>query len=116
MSTAVASTGFSQEAFAAFLPARDEPDWLMDLRRKAWARFQELPMPSVREEEWMRTDIRLFKLDRYDLPDAAAQEAASQIAVPHALLAAGVELGGHAIAMNSHIVAAELAPKWAKQG
>ena len=28
MSTAVASTGFSQEAFDAFLAARDEPAWL----------------------------------------------------------------------------------------
>ena len=66
MSTAVASTGFSQEAFDAFLAARDEPAWLIDMRRKAWQRFQELPMPSVRDEEWMRTDIRLFKLDRFE--------------------------------------------------
>ena len=28
----------------------------------------------------------------------------------------GVDLGGRAAAMNSHTVAAELAPKWAKQG
>ena len=49
------------------LTARDEPAWLIDLRRKAWQRFLELPMPSVRDEEWMRTDIRLFKLDRFEL-------------------------------------------------
>jgi Fe-S cluster assembly protein SufD len=116
MATAVAATGFSQTAFDAFLAARDEPKWLTDLRQKAWARFQDVPMPSVREEEWMRTDIRLFKLDRYELPDAAAFEAASQIELPHALLAAGVDLGGRAVAMNSHVVVAELSPKWAKQG
>ena len=69
MATAIASTGFSQEAFDAFLAARDEPAWLTDMRRKAWRRFQELPMPSVRDEEWMRTDIRLFKLDRFNLPE-----------------------------------------------
>ena len=45
----------------------------IDMRRKAWRRFQELPMPTVRDEEWMRTDIRLFKLDRFELPDRAAQ-------------------------------------------
>jgi Fe-S cluster assembly protein SufD len=116
MATAIAVKGFSQAAFDAFLAARDEPAWLTDLRRKAWTRFQDVPMPSVREEEWMRTDIRLFKLDRYELPDAAAFEEASQIEVPHALLAAGVDLGGRAVAMNSHVVRGELSPNWAKQG
>ncbi len=116
MSTAAVSTGFSQEAFDSFLSTRDEPAWLVDLRRKAWQRFEELPMPSVRDEEWMRTDIRLFKLDRFELPDPAAHAAAAQVPAPHALLAAGVELGGRAVAMNSHAVAAQLDPKWAKQG
>ncbi len=70
MTTAALSTGFSQQAFDAFLSARrDEPTWLKTLRREAWQRFNELPMPSVREEEWMRTDIRLFKLDRFSPPD-----------------------------------------------
>src|SRR3972149_1984645 len=66
------STGFTQDAFDAFLSSRDEPGWLIDLRREAWQRFCELPMPSVRDEEWMRTDIRLFKLDRFTLPDVQA--------------------------------------------
>ena len=65
MATAVAASGISQTSFDAFLAAREEPAWLTEMRRKAWSRFQELPMPSVRDEEWMRTDIRLFKLDRY---------------------------------------------------
>ncbi len=64
----------------------------------------------------MRTDIRLFKLDRYDLPDPAGYDAASQIDVPHALLAAGVDLGGRAVAINSHAVSAELAPKMGQAG
>jgi Fe-S cluster assembly protein SufD len=116
MATAALATGISQTAFDAFLAARNEPAWLTDMRRTAWARFQELPLPSVREEEWMRTDIRLFKLDRYELPDQAAQQPAARIELPHALLAAGVELGGRTAAMNSHSVVGELDSKWAKQG
>src|SRR5437762_14205512 len=116
MATAVVSTGFSQEAFDAFLAARDEPSWLVDMRRAAWQRFLELPMPSVRDEEWMRTDIRLFKLDRFNLPDADGHRAAAEFAHPHALLAAGVELGGRAVGMNSHGVGAELDPKLAAKG
>src|SRR5436190_9714968 len=116
MATAVVSTGFSREAFDAFLAARDEPSWLVDMRRAAWQRFLELPMPSVRDEEWMRTDIRLFKLDRFNLPEADGHGAATAFAHPHAMLAAGVELGGHAVSMNSHGVAAELDPALAGKG
>lgn len=116
MSTAIAARGISQAAFDAFLTTRDEPAWLLDMRRKAWARFLDLPLPSVREEEWMRTDIRLFKLDRYELPEAAGRVAASQVQAPHALLAAGVNLGGRAVVMNSHALSAELDSSLSKQG
>jgi Fe-S cluster assembly protein SufD len=34
------------------------PAWLADRRRKAWARYLELPMPSLTDEPWRRTDIR----------------------------------------------------------
>jgi Fe-S cluster assembly protein SufD len=115
MSTAIASTGFSQEAFDAFLAARDEPAWLVSMRRTAWQRFQELPMPSVRDEEWMRTDIRLFKLDRFGLTDRLTALPQSR-ELPHALLAAGVDLGGHAASINSQPAVAQLADKWSKKG
>jgi Fe-S cluster assembly protein SufD len=73
-------------------------------------------MPSVRDEEWMRTDIRLFKLDRFNLPEPDGHRAAGDFPVPHALLAAGVELGGRAVSMNSHGLTAELNPASAAQG
>ena len=116
MVTAVVSTGFSQEAFDAFLAARDEPSWLIEMRRTAWRRFLELPLPSVRDEEWMRTDIRLFKFERFGLPDVDAGAPASANGLPHALLAAGVDLGGQVATIDSRPVAADLAQKWAKQG
>ena len=114
MSTATVSKGFTQQAFDSFLAARDEPAWLTDMRQAAWQRFQELPMPSVREEEWMRTDIRLFKLDRFGLPDLSNPTASSEL--PHALLAAGVDLGGHTTNLDSGAVTSELSAKWAEQG
>lgn len=115
MSTAIASTGFTQEAFDAFVAAREEPAWLHDLRRAVWQRFQQLPMPSVRDEEWMRTDVRLFRLDRFSLPDPS-KGANSSLELPHALLAAGVELGGHVVAIDCQLAVAKLEEKWARQG
>jgi Fe-S cluster assembly protein SufD len=102
MSTAVVSTGFTQQAFDAFLSARDEPAWLTAMRREAWRRFQEMPMPSVRDEEWMRTDIRLFKLDRFVSPGPASDgDGVVTGSTPHALLAAGVDLAGRAVTIDS---------------
>jgi Fe-S cluster assembly protein SufD len=114
--TSSSQVGFTVDAFNAFLAARDEPGWLTDMRRAAWRRFGELPIPSAHDEEWMRTDIRLFKLDRFALPDQNAASLPATGGLPHALLAEGVNLGGHDATLNSQAVAGELSAKWAKAG
>jgi Fe-S cluster assembly protein SufD len=105
------ATGFSQETFDAFIAARDELGWLTDIRRQAWQRFNELPMPSRANEEWMRTDIRLFHLDRFS-PTAAAPD----IEVLQGAFSRGVELGGQICTVNSHSVRAQIQPEWSTKG
>src|SRR5438046_750214 len=112
MTQAIVATGFTSEAFEAFLVARAEPVWLTELRRNAWARFNALELPSRREEEWMRTDIRLFRFDKFGLP---AELAAGAIA-PEALLTQGVELAGHATTLNSRPFSSDLAEKYRQRG
>jgi Fe-S cluster assembly protein SufD len=112
MPNTLASTGFTQEAFDAFLASRDEPGWLSDLRRHSWARFTELGMPARNDEEWVRTDIRLFKLDKYGIPTVATTEAEQ----PLALLAEGVNLGGSTATIDSAASGTQLADKWASRG
>jgi Fe-S cluster assembly protein SufD len=119
MSNTLTSTkpvNFTDEAFESFLAARGEPGWLTKMRTDAWRRFRELPMPSNRDEEWMRTDIRLFKLDRFVLPDAAAAEGSTTKTLPPALLAEGVNLGGQDATLDSRPGPGELSQKWAKAG
>src|SRR5262245_48609087 len=99
MSTATL-TGFTQEAFDAFLAARNEPDWLMAARHTAWQSFQDLPLPSRADEEWMRTDIRLFRLDRFRIPQPPFGGVLGE-SLPIALLAHGVELGGRTETFDS---------------
>jgi Fe-S cluster assembly protein SufD len=72
-------------------------------------------MPSVRDEEWMRTDIRLFKLDRFGMPEQTGPPTAGA-ALPDSLLAAGVELGGQVACLDSRPIVADLLPKLARQG
>ena len=80
--------GFSQSAFENFLNGRNEPGWLVDRRRKAFNLFQTLVLPTSREEEWRRTDIRGFKLKAFSPPvgnTATAEEAAPLIPLWDAL-------------------------------
>ncbi len=51
MSQAAVQSGFTQEAFEAFVASRREPAWLVGLRRQAWELFQALPLPDRRGEE-----------------------------------------------------------------
>jgi Fe-S cluster assembly protein SufD len=63
-----ATTGFTEEAFEAFLRERDDPAWLVERRREAFARLQAFAFPSAREDEWRRTDIRGLKIDAFTPP------------------------------------------------
>ena len=60
----------------------------------------------------MPTDVRLFRLDRYALPS----DLPDGVVAPAAVLAAGVELGGRAVSLNSRPVSSDLAPELAAKG
>ncbi len=101
---------FTNEGFEAFVQSRNEPVWLTDLRRNAWNSFNELSWPTISDEEWRRTDIRLFKLDKYSLAPEC------QDPVPDAVLSTGVELAGHCVSMNGVSRSSELDPVWESRG
>ncbi len=106
------SLGFCQETFDAFLQSRDEPAWLREMRSDAWRKYESLPLPSQRDEEWMRTDIRSLPLDKFQLPS----DATVATALPEGLLTRGVELGGSCTSWDSRPHAATLRDKWASRG
>lgn len=72
MSATTISAGFTRAQLDAFLAGRDEPSWLADRRREAFERFEAAPLPSLRDEEWRRTDIRGLKLAQFGPPSAEA--------------------------------------------
>src|SRR5512137_356668 len=55
---------------------KNEPSWMLDLRRKAWRFFEEIPWPTGNEETWRRTKLTGFKLDDYQPLTGATQSAA----------------------------------------
>jgi Fe-S cluster assembly protein SufD len=86
---------FTDEGFQAFLDSRNEPAWLTEIRKSAWQRFQEMSWPSNKDEEWMRTDIRMFHLDKFNIPSKRDSSATS-----NPVLAEGVELVGSSSAID----------------
>ena len=110
--TQTAQTGFTQEAFDNFLASRDEPEWCIELRKKAWDTFTKLSPPTRTEEEWIRTDIRLFKWDRFGIPG----EGEAGAAPVNSVLSEGVELGGSAHSNNGVSGTSQLDAKWADKG
>jgi Fe-S cluster assembly protein SufD len=112
MSTTLTATGFTPAACDAFIASRNEPGWLTDARRVAWNRFSELGMPARNSEEWSRTDIRLFKLDRFSMPDGQAPASEA----PAGLLSQGVSLGGQTATLDSGATESTIGEKWAKKG
>jgi len=124
--TSTLAAGFSAATFDTFLQSRSEPSWLTAQRRANWELFATLPPPGRTDEDWSRTDIRLFKLDQFGLPhDGAASAYAANTDIapidgiteqPPALLRAGVDLAGQTVAIDSRITQSELDPALAKQG
>ncbi len=43
--------------------ANEEPDWLVEMRQNAWEQYQVMPMPTLRDESWRRTDYTHINWD-----------------------------------------------------
>ncbi|TWT75815.1 FeS cluster assembly protein SufB [Posidoniimonas polymericola] len=111
MTATLTSQGYDQAAFDALLASLDEPAWMTDRRRDAFEAFANAPWPSSKDEEWMRTDIRLFKLDQFAKPDDAAAAPCDP-----GLLTHGVDLGGHVQSVDGNLVSEDLSAELAAKG
>ena len=95
------SKGVSAETVKALSAFKDEPAWLTEKRLEAWRVFEEMPMPTLRDEAWRYTDISDVRVEDFlpyspspdvtregDLPDAVQRlikegEANSALLVQH---------------------------------
>ncbi len=112
MTGSTETLGFVTEVFESFLPVARSPNgWRRDAAMRG-GRSRNASWPRRNEEEWMRTDIRLFHLDRFSLPlDAPPAQQP-----PSDLLREGVELAGASVTINSHAASSHLDPQWSDKG
>jgi Fe-S cluster assembly protein SufD len=106
---------FDHTGFEQFVAARTEPIWLTAARTAAWKQFEQMPWPSRKEEEWMRSDLRGFKLERFQLPAKEAAGSLEEAGVPQ-WLAEGVNPAGTLTTLNGVVVSEHLQPQWAERG
>lgn len=81
MSTAVAGTkAIGALEFGEFLNGlSQEPEWLTEARRTAFEAFLTTPMPTLKDEEWRRTDIRAFKIGAFPLTQPSSPPTIDEI-------------------------------------
>ncbi|MER3501684.1 MAG: Fe-S cluster assembly protein SufD [Candidatus Fervidibacterota bacterium] len=65
MTELVVPTQISQEALEFLVARNGEPEWVREIRWQAWEWFEQIPMPTPRDEEWRRTDLKAFRLSDY---------------------------------------------------
>jgi Fe-S cluster assembly protein SufD len=76
------------------LLARPAPSWVNDRRRAAFERLESLGLPGRQDENWMRTDLRLFKPKAWGPHPATADAAQPDGPLPQGLLAGAILAGG----------------------
>ena len=78
------SKGISEETVKALSSFKDEPDWLTEKRLSAWRAFENLPMPTLRDEAWRYTDISDVRVEDF-LPYAPSPDVTSEDDLPEAV-------------------------------
>jgi Fe-S cluster assembly protein SufD len=105
-----------QEAgFQNFVACRQEPDWLVSRRREAWQLFSQMAWPSRKEEQWMRSDLRGFSVDKYRLPQSDNQNTLASESIPE-WLAEGVSPAGVINTLDSVTISESLDSGWTDKG
>ncbi len=102
--------------YGSFTAGLVEPEFLSGLRARAWARFEELPFPSTKTEEWRYTDLSKIDFAAYTpaRPGPATEE--DYPPAVRAVLDRSGDRSGIIVQRNGRVVHAELDPALAEQG
>ncbi len=114
--TSTTKTTFDASGFQAFLQARQEPDWLTEMRQEAWDHAQAMQWPDRRHEEWIRTDIRIFQINRFSPPLPLSVDSSSMDLDGVHQLKGGIDSAGSIETLDSQLVSDSLSEKWREKG
>jgi Fe-S cluster assembly protein SufD len=101
----------TRTAVEALARERQEPDWLVNLRLRAFDVFERLPLPDQRTDGWRRTNLRGLSLDELDLsqsPELTVRGGAGASVLPLSEALADSRLAPRLEAHLAQVVAADL--------
>lgn len=102
---------FDEAGFERFLASRTEPDWLTQLRREAFALYQEKLQEPLDPEEYKRLDLRVFRPEKYSITDSPAAETTFET-----LMQDRGEFGGALVQVDGKCVSSTLSDELKEQG
>ncbi len=110
--------GISNTSFEQFLAQRNEPDWVIAHRKAAWQAFEEMDWPSRRDEQWMRSDLRGFRVEKYAAPAADCENGSASLesAGIAQWLAEGVDAAGVLQTLDGRTVQCSIEAEYANKG
>ena len=96
--------------------AHNEPQWLLEARLASWEVYEDMPMPTLKDEEWRRTDYRSVRWQEAD--PIVQPNGATVDTVPSTNLEplVGDGEGGTLVFVDGKIVKHEFADDLAKDG
>lgn len=53
----------SRETVERLSALKSEPEWMLEFRLAAWQKYESLPMPSTKDEQWRQTNLKKVKLE-----------------------------------------------------
>jgi Fe-S cluster assembly protein SufD len=115
----ISQAGLLRAAVEAISRFKNEPEWMTRLRLDAYETYESTPMPTLRDEEWRRTDIRGLPLGQVQPFAAPGGRVGSPDQLDPAVAGAihtGDQTGGLVVQQDSAGVYAALADSFAQKG
>lgn len=116
---ALVGGGLNGDTVEAISRVANEPSWMRDLRLAALSAYDSIPMPTLQDEEWRRTDVRALRLAEA-VPFAPPRPAIASIdALPSDMrdeVESGDQTGGLLVQQDTSSVFASLGESFAQRG
>ncbi len=103
-SAAPVAPSYTRADVEALIAERNEPAWLSRCRLAAWELYESLPMPSLQDEEWRRTDYRHIRWEEADRFITSAPASLDVVPAEHLEPLIGDEQGGLMVFVNGQLV------------
>lgn len=116
--TTLAAPPITEEDLRNLSARNDEPDWLLENRLDAWKLYESLPMPTLQDEEWRRTDYRHIRWEEAGYISKPNGVMPSLDVIPEENLEPliGEEQGGLLVFVDGELVQYEFGASLASQG